>query len=95
MRQWKAGGPGVLWSMGSRRVGHDLTTKQQKEKNGAEFECYTQVCHNQKPRSGLGSLHPALQEGGCGAHKTMGKLDMGSMNNSNGYQADFQILSVM
>ena len=29
-RQWKTGGPGVLWSMGSQRVGHDLTTKQQK-----------------------------------------------------------------
>ena len=30
---WKAveGGPGVLWSMGSRRVGHDLTTKQQQK----------------------------------------------------------------
>ena len=29
-RQWKTRGPGVLWSMGSRRVRHDLTTKQQK-----------------------------------------------------------------
>ena len=28
--QWKTGGPGVLWSMGSLRVGHDLTTKQQQ-----------------------------------------------------------------
>ena len=26
----KTGGLGVLWSMGSRRVGHDLTTKQQQ-----------------------------------------------------------------
>ena len=25
----KTGGPGVLWSMGSRRVDHDLMTKQQ------------------------------------------------------------------
>ena len=30
-RQWKTGGPGVLWSLGSRRVRHDWTTKQQKE----------------------------------------------------------------
>ena len=29
-RQWKTGGPGVLWSMGSQRVGHDLMTKQQQ-----------------------------------------------------------------
>ena len=27
-RQWKTGGPGVPWSMGSWRVGHDLMTKQ-------------------------------------------------------------------
>ena len=25
------GGPGVLWSMGSRRVGHDLMSKQQQK----------------------------------------------------------------
>ena len=30
-RQWKIGRPGVLWSMGSRRVRHDLTTKQQQQ----------------------------------------------------------------
>ena len=30
-RQWKTGGPDVVWSMGSRRVGHDLTTKQQQQ----------------------------------------------------------------
>ena len=30
-RQWKTGGPNVLWSMGSRRVGHDLTTTQQQQ----------------------------------------------------------------
>ena len=29
-RQWKTGGPGVLWSVGSRRVRHDLTAKQQQ-----------------------------------------------------------------
>ena len=34
---WKTGGPGVLWSMGSRRVGHDLTTKQQ------QFTTYYQI----------------------------------------------------
>ena len=28
---WKTGGPGVLWSMGSRRVGHDFMTKQQQQ----------------------------------------------------------------
>ena len=30
-RQWKTGGAGVLWSMGSWRVGHDLMTKQQQQ----------------------------------------------------------------
>ena len=29
--QWKTGGPGMLWFMGSRRVGHDLMTKQQQQ----------------------------------------------------------------
>ena len=29
-RQWKTGGPDVLWSTGSCRVGHDLMTKQQQ-----------------------------------------------------------------
>ena len=28
-RQWKTGGPGVLWSKGSRRVGHKTTKQQQ------------------------------------------------------------------
>ena len=36
--EWKTGGPGVLWSMGSRRVGHGLTTKQQQQlKEGHYF----------------------------------------------------------
>ena len=26
--------PGGLWSMGSQRVGHDLLTKQQQQRNG-------------------------------------------------------------
>ena len=26
--------PGGLWSVGSQRVGHDLLTKQQKQRNG-------------------------------------------------------------
>ena len=29
-RQWRAGKPGVLQSMGSQRVGHDLATEQKK-----------------------------------------------------------------
>ena len=29
-RQWKTGEPGLLQSMGSQRVGHDLTTEQQQ-----------------------------------------------------------------
>lgn len=28
-RQWGAEGPGMLWSLGSQRVGHDLETEQQ------------------------------------------------------------------
>ena len=30
-RQWKTGGPGVLWSMGLWRVRYDLMTKQQQQ----------------------------------------------------------------
>ena len=29
--KWKTGGPGMLWSMGSRRVGHNLMTKLQQQ----------------------------------------------------------------
>ena len=32
------GGPGVLWSMESQRVGHDLMTKQQQQILGEEYE---------------------------------------------------------
>ena len=39
-RQWKTGGPRLLWSMGSRRVGHDLTTKQQPLNSRMQIKCF-------------------------------------------------------
>ena len=34
-------GPGVLWSMGSQRVGHDLRTKEQQPWESGSFHLYT------------------------------------------------------
>ena len=40
-RQWKTGKPGVLQSMGSQRVGHNLVTEQQQQPIILSFiECF-------------------------------------------------------
>ena len=49
-RMWRTGKPGVLQSMGSQRVGHDLPTEQQQLYLPTPLECdfpdcKTQVCY--------------------------------------------------
>ena len=36
-RQWRTGKPGVLWSMGSQRIGHDSVTIQQPQARHVTF----------------------------------------------------------
>ena len=48
------GRPGVLWSMGSRRVGHDLTTKQQQIViSGEEIDSSSDGADGETPNSNV------------------------------------------